>query len=286
MIFYFTATGNSYDVARIIAETTGDEMVDLGRAWKTERFGLRFRVQQGEDLGFVFPVYAWSTPGIVDDFVREVEFVTDNGKPYKPGYCYCVITCTAFVGSTAKFFAKQLMRHHGIRLDASFSVKSVGTCVYLYDVPAPDKAEQLVRAERRQAKQIAAAIDHMHMGAEEVRNPFGCFMSLFTGRENKTRSIEPFHVDDDMCIGCGTCASVCPTNTIVIQRGRPLWAGDACTQCLACLHRCPAHATQYGNNTAKRGRFVNPAMNLGERSSSPTGASTASTGRDILIPEL
>ena len=57
MIFYFTATGNSYDVARIIAETTGDEMVDLGRAWKTERFGLRFRVQQREDLGFVFPVY-------------------------------------------------------------------------------------------------------------------------------------------------------------------------------------------------------------------------------------
>ena len=280
MIFYFTATGNSYDVARIIAEANGDEMVDLGRAYKTDRFGLQFHVSQGENLGFVFPVYAWSTPPIIDDFIREVRFVTDNGRPYKPGYCYCVLTCGVFAGNTAGFFKKQLLRYQNIRLDASFSVTSVGNCVYLYNMPTPEAQVNKIRSERRDAKQVALALNDKHMGFEEKRNPFGQFMSLFTGRENKKRSIQPFHVDDSLCIGCGTCADVCPTNTIVMQRGRPLWVGDACTQCLACLHRCPTHATQYGSRTAKRRRYLNPALNMGEQGQG--GTSTAG----ISIPTI
>lgn len=283
MIFYFTATGNSYDVARIIADATDDEMVDLGQAYKTDRFGLRFRVSQGENLGFVFPVYAWSTPPIIDDFVREAEFITDNGRPYKPGYSYCVITCGTFVGNAAKFFEKHLHRYQSIRLDASFSVKSVANCVYLYNVPAPDAQVQQIRSERRDAKQVAMAICDMHMGHEEDRNPFGQFMSLFTGRQNKVRSVEPFHVDTSLCIGCGTCAGVCPTNTIVMQQGHPVWAGDACTQCLACLHRCPVHATQYGSRTARRRRYLNPALNLANRE---TGDTAAGVSRDLLIPDV
>lgn len=286
MIFYFTASGNSFDVARIIARATNDEMIDLGSAYKTDRFGLRFRVSQGENLGFVFPVYAWSTPAIVDDFIREVQFITDNGRPYRPGYAYCVMTYGLMAGNTAKFFEKQLKKHQNIQLDASFAVKGVGTCVYIYDMPTPEKQEHIIRGMRRDAKQVATAIKEMRMGHFENRNPAGQVLSAFTGRENKKNSIKPFFVDDDRCIGCATCATVCPTNTIVMQRGRPMWVGDACTQCLACLHRCPTQATQYGPLTAKRRRYLNPALNLGARSTDDPTAETDVTGRDFLIPEL
>ena len=286
MIFYFSATGNSLDVARIIAATTGDEVVDLGAAWKTDRFGLRFHVSQGEDLGFVFPVHAWSTPPIVDDFLREATFITDNGRPYVPGYCYCVITCGAFVGSTADFFRKMLKTHHNINLDASYSVKSVGNCVYLYDMPTPENAEQAVRAERRSAKQVAAAVDAMQMGSFEDRNPFGCLMSRFTGRQHKVRSIDKFHVDADACIGCGTCAAVCPTDTIRLLDGLPEWSGDGCTQCLACLHRCPRHATQYGSHTAKRRRYLNPILGNPRTGARDEDGETSQSHRDISIPQL
>ena len=286
MIFYFSATGNSLDVARIIAAATGDEMVDLGAAWKTDRFGLRFHVSQGEDLGFVFPVHAWSTPAIVDDFLREATFVTDNGRPYVPGYCYCVMTCGAFAGSTADFFRKMLKAHQNINLDASYSVKSVGNCVYLYDMPKPEAAEAAVRAERRNAKQVAAAVDAMQMGSFEDRNPFGSLMSRFTGRQNKVRSVAKFHVDADACISCGTCAAVCPTDTIRLVAGLPEWNGDGCTQCLACLHRCPCHATQYGKRTAKRRRYLNPALGLAYLDQQPAEHAGATTRRDISIPKL
>ena len=286
MIFYFSATGNSLDVARIIAATTGDEMVDLGAAWKTDRFGLRFHVSQGEDLGFVFPVHAWSTPPIVDDFLREATFVTDNGKPYVPGYCYCVMTCGAFVGAAADFFRKMLKAHQGIQLDASYSVKSVGNCVILYNVPKPEQAEQAVRSARRSAKQVAAAIDAMNMGSFEERNPFGSLMSRFTGRKHKVRSVAKFHVDEDACIGCGTCQAVCPTGTVRLQAGLPVWVGDGCTQCLACLHRCPQQATQYGSRTAKRRRYLNPVLQSLPKGHDGQEPGQGRSHRDISIPQL
>lgn len=263
MLFYFTATGNSLDAARIVAETTGDRMVDLGLAYKMERF--EFPVEQGEDLGFVFPVYAWSTPGIVDDFLRKARFVASNGKPFAPGYSYCVITCGAFVGKTAGFFATMLEKYQNIKLDASYSVKCVGNCVYLYDMPSEEKQESVQKTAHAQMKEIAYLIDGKRMVHRETRNPFGSLMSMVTCREEKPRSVENFHVDEEACTGCGLCARICPTNTVSIEDGHPVWAGEKCTQCLACLHRCPAKATQYGTKTARRGRYTNPVLTQKQR---------------------
>lgn len=258
MIFYFTATGNSLAAANIIADTTGDELIDLGLAYKKGQ--LDFYVEQGENLGFVFPVYAWSTPGIVDDFLRKAHFITPNGRTFAPGYCYCVITCGMIVGKTADFFAKMLQRYQNIRLDASFSVNNVGNCVILYGMP--DAKQQKIKQleANRQAKEVAYLIDGKRMVHQENRNPFGSFMSVFTGREGKKRSVEPFHVVLSKCTGCGTCAAVCPTNTIHMENGLPVWVGDNCTQCLACLHRCPTEASQYGSKTEKRTRYQNPSL--------------------------
>jgi ferredoxin/flavodoxin len=258
MLFYFTATGNSLDAARTIADTTGDRMIDLGLAYKMERF--EFHVEQGEDLGFVFPVYGWSAPGIVDDFLRKARFVAGNGKSFVPGYSYCVITCGAFVGKTADFFATMLEKYQSIRLDASYSVKCVGNCVYLYDMPSEEKQESVQKAAHLHTKEIAYLIDGKRMVHQETRNPFGSLMSMVTCREEKPRSVESFHVDKETCTGCGLCAQICPTSTIAMEDGYPTWSGGNCTQCLACLHRCPSAASQYGTKTAKRGRYTNPAL--------------------------
>ncbi len=258
MIFYFTATGNSLETAQVVAATTHDKLVDMGAATKTKRFETY--VEQGENLGFVFPVYAWSTPGLVDDYLRNVRFITSNGKPYVPGYCWCVITCGKFVGDAASFFGKMLQKYQHIKLDASFSVKSVGNCVYLYAPPEGAKRIELLRKAHEQSLDVAQSIANKAMGHHEDRNPFGCLMSKATCKEDKPRSIESFHVDAALCNGCGICATVCPTNTIRMVDGLPVWEGGNCTQCLACLHRCPTAASQFGDKTAKRGRYINPVL--------------------------
>lgn len=257
MIFYFTGTGNSLAAAQIVAQATDDLLVNVGTAYKYKEFD--FTLAQGEQLGFVFPTYGWTTPPIIDAFIKRVHFRTGNKETFAPTYCFVLITCGAFVGDTARFFAEELRQTQGINLDASFSVKSVGNCTYLYAPAQGDKRDRLLANAETQTHLIANRIvarEHVHA---ECRNPFGILMSKFTNQHEKPRSTEEFYTLPT-CISCGQCANLCPTNTITLIEGTPRWAELGCTQCLACLHRCPVNAIQYGKSTEFRGRYVNPVL--------------------------
>ena len=261
MIFYFTGTGNSFAAARIIADANNDELINIGDSFKQGVFD--FVVESGSALGFVFPTYAWTTPGIVDEFVKRLHLSQPDGSAYQPDYCFVVVSCGAFVGDTAQFFAAKLDAALGIEVDASFSIKSVGNCTYLYAPAEGEKRERLLADADESAIKIAARVaarEHVHA---EDRNPFGRLLSKMTCRDEKPRSTDEFFALSS-CIGCGTCVDVCPTNTIALAAGKPVWNGGTCTQCLACLHRCPTHAIQYGKSTIKRGRYLNPALLSGE----------------------
>ena len=58
----------------------------------------------------------------------------------------------------------------------------------------------------------------------------------------------------DACIGCGHCAGLCPTNSITIQNGKPVWGGD-CTHCMACICYCPTKAIEYGKKSQGKPRY-------------------------------
>ena len=58
----------------------------------------------------------------------------------------------------------------------------------------------------------------------------------------------------DVCTGCGKCQTLCPTNAIRMQNGRPVW-GSGCTHCMACINRCPVRAIEYKKGTRKKGRY-------------------------------
>ena len=105
MIFYFTGTGNSLAAAQTIARATDDLLVDIGAAYKYKDFD--FTLAQGEQLGFVFPVYNYTTPPIIDAFLKRARFRTGNKETFTPDYCFAVISCGAFVGSTARVFGKR-----------------------------------------------------------------------------------------------------------------------------------------------------------------------------------
>ncbi len=68
------------------------------------------------------------------------------------------------------------------------------------------------------------------------------------------RAAKFFYVNKEKCNGCGICAENCPTSTISLVNGKPIW-GDKCYQCLCCINYCPQYAIQYGKQTEKRGRY-------------------------------
>ncbi|MCD1293793.1 coenzyme F420 hydrogenase subunit gamma [Methanocella sp. CWC-04] len=46
-------------------------------------------------------------------------------------------------------------------------------------------------------------------------------------------------VENGLCIGCGTCASSCPTRALEMQFGRPSLNNTRCVKCGACSAACP-----------------------------------------------
>ena len=48
--------------------------------------------------------------------------------------------------------------------------------------------------------------------------------------------------------------TICPTNSITIQNGRPVWGGS-CTHCMARICRCPAEAIEYGKKSVGKPRY-------------------------------
>jgi Fe-S-cluster-containing hydrogenase component 2 len=49
-------------------------------------------------------------------------------------------------------------------------------------------------------------------------------------------------VEQDTCVGCEACVSVCPTSAISVNDGKASVDKDVCVECGACVSTCPVEA--------------------------------------------
>ena len=49
-------------------------------------------------------------------------------------------------------------------------------------------------------------------------------------------------VDENKCIGCGACASICPVGAITLKNGKATIDKKKCIKCGACQNYCPVGA--------------------------------------------
>ena len=222
MIFYFTGTGNSLAAAQTIARATDDLLVDIGAAYKYKDFD--FTLAQDEQLGFVFPTYAWTTPPIVDAFIKRAHFRTGNKETFTPGYCFAVLSCGAFVGNTARFFGNLLLKEQGINLDASFSVKSVGNCTFLYAPAEGEKRERLLAAAELETRRVADRIVAREEVHAEHRNP-SCCRSLL--RRTRSRARRPSSSRYPPASAAGSAPTSAPRTPSRSSRARPAGPSSA-----------------------------------------------------------
>lgn len=247
MIFYFSGLGNSKHVAQnILLE---DERLFF--IPEVERANIsEFTINEGERLGFVFPVYSWRAPRLVSEFVAKMQLIGT------PGYTFLVTTCGDDCGKTEAYFRKDLQRK-GIKLDAAIAIQMPNTYVNLpgMDVdPIEVSNEKLRKAEPRIAE-VKAMLERKEKVSQMI----------ITGAAGlKSDIIQPlfykllvtdkkFHTTD-ACVGCGVCADNCPLLNITIENGRPRWHGH-CTTCMSCYHHCHHHAIQFGKATDKKGQY-------------------------------
>lgn len=254
MIFYFSGTGNSLDVAQQMAEHCNDSIVSIADEMKNGKEVYEYCLDEGEAVGIVYPVYAWAPPLMVTDFISKLSIPNANER-----YFYSIATCGDNIGNTMDVLNKALVESN-LHLDSGFSVIMPNNYILMGDVDSKEEASKRLENAHEQIQSISKVVRNREPKVFQIKKGPAPF--IFTGIINplfNRFAMETKHFyAEDTCTGCGLCEEICPTKNIIVN-GKPAWGLD-CTQCLACLHRCPEKAIQYGKKTKAKGRYVNPCL--------------------------
>lgn len=247
MIFYYSGCGNSRFIAKSIAEAMNDSLVFIPEAQREGKF--EYTLAEKEMLGFVYPIYSWRPPHLVEEFVNDLKI---NGKP---SYVWTAVTCGDNVGETEIIFRNEL-EAIGLNLDAAFCFKMPNTYINMMgmSVDKPEVAEAKIAKAKEKLPKVIAMISEKKPFSDMIKGGIPRIKSNVIGKSFwKWASDKPFFTTDD-CISCGKCAKVCPVQNITMENGRPHWNGH-CNTCDACYHHCPKHAIQYGKQTRGKGQY-------------------------------
>ena len=245
MIFYFTGTGNSLFAAKTLAHD-GEEVVSMIEAVRSKAF--HYTLKDNEPLGFVFPVYFYTVSDPVLELVRNL--TVENAS-----FVYAVIPCGASIGAAGGFLKSELKKR-GLELQRVDALVVPDGALIFYDIDAPEKMENQLDMATKELASIKQAIERRESKRITGSPALG---KVGLAAYHACMSTKPFYADEK-CVGCGKCASICPSGAISMVDGLPVWTKNKCLKCCGCINRCPVSAIQYGKKTASRGRYVNPVL--------------------------
>lgn len=242
-IYYFSATGNTLRIARLMAEQMDARLIPMA--------GNRNAVCESGRIGLLFPVYFWGLPRTAARFIRGLSVSSPNP------YIFTAATCAGLPGG-ALGMAQNLLSERGLPLAYGVTVRSAANFIEEYN-PWPKDAGKLLRRADQQALEAAQAILR---GELRPVPAFSLKDRLFYGvyQRFKLDRDEGFWADA-RCTGCGVCARVCPNGNISLKEGRPVFR-RRCEHCTACIHWCPQKALQWKSATARRRRYHHPEISL------------------------
>ncbi|MBR6438700.1 MAG: EFR1 family ferrodoxin [Bacteroidales bacterium] len=248
MIIYYSGCGNSEFIAKSIADALNEQLVFIPEAQRENRF--EYSLSEGEKVGFVYPIYSWRPPRLVENFVKNLRL---NGEA---SYVWTAVTCGDNVGETENIFRKEL-KDIGLNLDAAFCFVMPNTYVNFMgmSVDREEVANEKIAKAKEKLPKVIEMIAAKKSFSDMIKGGLPRFKSNFIGKAfyRLLVSDKPF-LSTDECVSCGTCVKVCPLQNITLEDGRPRWHGN-CTTCNACYHHCPKHAIQYGKKTQGKGQY-------------------------------
>ena len=275
MILYFTGTGNSKYVADKLAENLKDRVYFILNA----PLGS---LKDGEQLGFVFPVYSWGVPPLIMNYIKSLSQEAVESLNTLKTEIWAVCTCGDEVARTPEMLNRALA-DKGLKLSGFWGVIMPNNYVLLpgFNIDSRELENEKIKKSADRITDISLQISNKDFKTDVVRGSWsktktGLIYPLF-----KRWGIFPAKwYAKDNCIGCGKCAEVCLINNIILRddkgnsgekypnsektsdpsnketkfKLKPVW-GDHCVSCLGCYHICPVNAIQYGGATKNKGQY-------------------------------
>jgi Pyruvate:ferredoxin oxidoreductase and related 2-oxoacid:ferredoxin oxidoreductases, delta subunit len=278
VVYYFSGTGNSLAVARAIAEKVGGTLVPIASVVEQDRI-----TTDADTVGIVFPVYyvgLCHIPLIVGRFVGKLENIGDK-------YVFAACTFGGGAGRTL-ILLDEMVRARGGRLAAGFGVQMPQNA---FDKPFENR-DKIIRKSKEKISAIAECVNArqnrpLRVDGPGIRQvvdlldrlanfpptrPFfvrpiyrmaKCEGNPDMSFADVTLNLDRSYTTDENCVGCGTCAKVCPVRNVEMANGKPVWH-HRCENCLACINWCPKKAIHgYGELPGHR-RYRHPEVKLSD----------------------
>ncbi len=243
MIYYFSGTGNSKFVALQLAKL----LQDNPPVFILDPSAEKGEIKTNESIGFVFPIYAWGTPKVMIDFIKNWK---KNHPVLANHFIYGVATCGENAGNA---FA-QIQRY--IPLHSAYTVAMPNNYVIGYELETKEQVKEIVQLATLRLQTIAHEIEQKQPHFEVSKGSLPAFKTALVAP--MMARFAPFlsrqFYADDHCTSCGLCVKACPFHNIEMINQRPHWKNQ-CNLCLSCINRCPSKAIQHGKNTQNRRRY-------------------------------
>ena len=248
-IFFFSGTGNSFYIALRLAEKM--QNIDVYNiACINEMPTADYK-----RVGFVFPVYGFTMPNIVERFLSDYQFDKDT-------YYFSVLTMGGFAFG-AKYRICMTVKNAKGHLNYIDIVYMPQNYILFSKVPS-DKIidEHLHNAIKRVEDLCSDILTYKDKRAIKPLTYYFTRKTAKTEQEKFKDTAKSFVVNDD-CIKCGLCVNLCPVDNISMDEDKIIFSNH-CECCLCCIHACPAEAINYLDKTAGKKRYLNPNISIGD----------------------
>lgn len=245
---YFSGTGNTkHCVCRFV-----NKIDTAAKVMSIESDDVVCHIEGDELIVFGYPVYYSYLPKIVRDFIA------DNRSIWKNKKIFVIATMGLFSGDGAGCAAR-LFKKYGATVLGGLHIK-MPDCI--------GDVKLLKKSLDENRKIISDADGKIDKAAENFKagkykkdglNVFYRMAGLFGQRlyfRHKTkRYYAKTKIDNDKCIKCGLCASICPMKNIKLADGKYI-PENKCTMCYRCFSNCPKQAiTVLGKEVYEQCKF-------------------------------
>ena len=238
---YFSGTGNSrYCIHRFL-----EEYDKSSPAFSIEQAEAVTHIIAAREIVICYPVQFSNIPKILQDYI------VTNRQIWHGKRIFIIATMGLFSGDGAGILAR-LFKKYGAVITGGLHLKMPDSICD--EKVLKRKYEKNLTLIRNADAKIHKAVTRIKSGKPpqeglgiwyHAAGLFGQRLYFYSRTKHYTDQLK---IDQQKCIGCGLCETLCPMKNIRSEDGTA-FAGNQCTMCYRCINKCPRQAiTLLGKN--------------------------------------